>query len=244
MTSTSRHSGPQGEGRSDFSLSEILYVLWERRPLVASSVALLAVAALAFGLWREPVYTAEATVSVTPQQPLQSDEARAAFLEQVRSVVATDANFNEEVIRRAGWRERSGAFTARLDPTTYMDGDGVGLRVLFSGSEPEQAARAANAYAELFVTRIEQLNDERIAGGTLAAEASMVRQAVPPESSDPRPLLYAVLAGGIGVLLGGAAALLLEGRARNWRGVRDAELTLRAPVLGAIPDYSRAKEGR
>jgi hypothetical protein len=40
------------------------------------------------------------------------------------------------------------------------------------------------------------------------------------------------------VVLGGAAALLIEDRTRSWRDARDAELTLRAPVLGVIPDYS------
>ena len=36
--------------------------------------------------------------------------------------------------------------------------------------------------------------------------------------------------------------MLLEGRARSWRDARDAELTLRAPVLGVIPDYSSLGE--
>jgi capsular polysaccharide biosynthesis protein len=44
------------------------------------------------------------------------------------------------------------------------------------------------------------------------------------------------------VLAGGAGALLLEGRTRSWRDARDAELTLRAPVLGVIPDYSSVGE--
>lgn len=237
MRSISRR-GWQSEGRNDPSLSEVLYVFWERRPLIFGAVVLLVLAALAFGLMREPVYTAEAIVSVRPQQSFESDEERNAFLEQVRGVVATDADFNHEVIRRAGWEAGAGEFTERLDPEPYVDGDEAGLRVQFSGSEPEQAARAANAYAELFVERVEQLNNERIAGGSLAAEASMVQRAAPPETSNPRPLLYAVLAAGAGVLLGGAAALLLEGRARGWRDVRDVEVTLRAPVLGVIPDYS------
>ncbi len=30
---------------------------------------------------------------------------------------------------------------------------------------------------------------------------------------------------------------MLESRARRWRGSKDAELTLRAPVLGVIPYY-------
>ncbi|MDQ4106157.1 MAG: hypothetical protein M3157_03155, partial [Actinomycetota bacterium] len=54
----------------------------------------------------------------------------------------------------------------------------------------------------------------------------------------PRPLLYALLAAGAGLLAGGAGALLLENRTRSWRGARDAELTLRVPVLGIIPEYS------
>ena len=241
MTSTSRHDW-QGERRDDPSLAEVLYVVWERRPLVAGVVLLLVIAALGFGLLREPVYTAEATVSISPREPLQGVEEREAFLEEVRGVVTADEDFNQEVIRRAGWESAPEQFRERLDPRTITSGGEAGLRVRFSGSEPEQAARAANAYAELFVERVGQLNDERIAGGSLAADASMEQRAAPPERSSPRPLLYAVLAAGAGMLLGGGGALLLEGRARGWRDVRDAELTLRAPVLGVIPDYSSTEK--
>jgi capsular polysaccharide biosynthesis protein len=57
-----------------------------------------------------------------------------------------------------------------------------------------------------------------------------------------RFLLYALAAAAAGVLAGGVGALLLEGRTRSWRDARDAELTLRAPVLGVIPDYSSVRE--
>lgn len=241
MTSTSRHDW-QGERRDDPSLAEVLYVVWERRPLVAGVVLLLVLVALGFGLFREPVYTAEAEVSIIPQEPLRSVEEREAFLEQVRGVVTADEDFNREVILRAGWEGTPEQFRERLDPQTVTSGGEAGLRVRFSGSEPEQAALAANAYAELFVEKVGQLNDDRIAGGTLAADAAMEQRAVPPERSSLRPLLYAVAAAVAGMLLGGAAALLLEGRARGWRDVRDAELTLRAPVLGVIPDYSSTEK--
>jgi capsular polysaccharide biosynthesis protein len=59
-----------------------------------------------------------------------------------------------------------------------------------------------------------------------------------PGGYSPRPLIYAAMAAGAGLLLGGAVALILEGRARGWRDVRDAELTLKVAVLGSIPDYS------
>jgi capsular polysaccharide biosynthesis protein len=143
-------------------------------------------------------------------------------------------------MRRAGWETASREFKDRLDFETMTQGDETGMLVRFTASDPEQAARAANAYAELFVERVEQLNEDRLAGGTLAADAVVERRAVPPSSL--RLLLYAAAAVAAGVLAGGAGALLLEGRARSWRGARDAELTLRAPVLGVIPDYSSVGE--
>ena len=153
--------------------------------------------------------------------------------------MATDG-FIQEVMRRAGWEAATTDFKDRLDFETITRGDETGMLVRFSGSDPEQAARAANAYAGLFVERVERLNEDRLAGGTLAADAVVEHRAAPPTSL--RLLLYAAAAVVAGVLAGGAGALLLEGRARSWRGAHDAELTLRAPVLGVIPDYSSVGE--
>jgi uncharacterized protein involved in exopolysaccharide biosynthesis len=218
--------------RDDPSLSEILYVLQRRSLLIVGVVLVLAGIALLFGLFSEPVYTAEARVSVSPQERLDGEEAMLAFLEEVRGAVVTQEMLSE-VRRRAGWEAGPQAFSERLDPRTVVDtGSGPGLEIRFLGNEPGQAALAANAYAELFVEGVEDLGD-----GVPVAEASVERRALPGDYS-PRPLIYAAIAAGAGLLIGGAAALILEGRASGWRGVRDAELTLRVPVLGTIPDYS------
>ena len=236
MTSTSDR-GWRGGSRDDPSLSEVLYILQRRRLLVVGVVLVLAGVALLFGLFREPVYTAEARVSVRPQETLDDEEARLVFLEDVRSAVVTQEMLSE-VRRRAGWEAGPEAFSERLDPRIAVTNDGKsGLQIRFSGTEPEQAARAANAYAELFVQGVENLGDKPLADGIPVAEARVEQKAVPGGYS-PRPVIYAAIAAGAGLLLGGAVALLLEGRASGWRGVRDAELTLRAPVLGTIPDYS------
>jgi capsular polysaccharide biosynthesis protein len=213
--------------------------------LVAGCALMFALAALVFGLLQEPVYTAEATVSVSPREELGGDEDREAFLVgRVLGAVATE-ELLRKVMHRAGWKAGLEEFKGRLDPRIFVTQDGrSGLRVRFSGSEPEQAARAANAYAALFVEKVERLNDERLAGGALAADASVERRAAPPERSSLRLLFYVAVASGVGLLVGGAWALLLEGRARGWRGGRDVELTLRAPVLGVIPDYSSAERKR
>lgn len=234
MTST---SGWRDEARDAPSLSEILYVLQRRRLLVVGVVLVLAGIALLFGLFREPVYTAEARVSIRPQEELEGEEARLAFLESVRGAVVTE-EMMREVRRRTGWEASPEAFSERLDPRTVVNtGGGSGLQIRFSGNEPGQAARAANAYAELFVEGTRNLDDRPLSDGVPVAEASVEQRALPGGYS-PRPLIYAAIAAGAGLLVGGAAALILEGRASGWRGVRDAELTLRVPVLGTIPDYS------
>ena len=235
--------GWQDEQRDDFLLSELLYVLWGRRQLVFGTVLLLVLLALLFGLVKEPVYTASAVVNVEPREELSTTEEREAFMEQVRGDVVT-GKLMRGVVRRAGWEAGVAQFRERLEVEPFVMRSGeTGLQVQFSGSQPEQAARAANAYAEVFVERVERLNDERLAGGALAADASVERRATPPEGSGLRVLIYAAVAVGTGLLIGGSAALLLEGRARSWRDARDAELTLRAPVLGVIPDYSSTEEG-
>jgi capsular polysaccharide biosynthesis protein len=232
--------GWRDRAREDPSLSEILYVLQRRRLLIVGVVLVLAGIALLFGLFREPVYTAEAKVSVRPQEELDSEEAKLAFLEEVRGAVVTQEMLSE-VRRRAGWEAEPKAFSERLDPRTVVDTDGEpGLQIRFLGDEPGQAALAANAYAELFVEGVEDLGDRPLADGVPVAEAVVQQKALPGEYS-PRPLIYAAIAAGAGLLIGGAAALILEGRASGWRGVRDAELTLRVPVLGTIPDYSSKK---
>lgn len=240
MRSISR-GGWQRERRDDFPLSEILYVLWGRRLLVVGIVLSLVLLALLLGLFREPVYTAEAAVGIESRERLVNDEERGAFVEEVRGTVVATDGFMQEVMRRAGWGSDLSSFRDRFDFETVMQGEETGMLVRFSGSEPEQAARAANAYAEVFVMRVESLNQDRLAGGALAADAVLERRAGLPASSR-RLLLYAAAAVAAGVLMGGAGALLLEGRARSWRDARDAELTLRAPVLGVIPDYTSVGE--
>ena len=241
MTSTNR--GGWQDGRRDAtSLAEILHVLKGRRLLVVGASLILAGVALLFGIFREPAYTAEAVVGFAPQQAPEDDNARRAFAQEVFSAVTSAATFSEGVRSRAGWNGNPDEFRDRLDPgVTVLEDGGMEMRVAFSGRDPEGAARVANAYAEAFALEAGRLGDGQLSGGTGIADARVLRRAVPSENSGPPAVLYAVVAAGVGLLVGGGAALSLEGRTGGWRDVRDAEVTLKAPVLGAIPDYSPAE---
>ena len=210
-----------------------------RRLLVVGAVLVLTGVALSLGLFREPAYTAEAVVGFAPRQAPGDENAREAFAQEVFTAVTAPEGFSEGVRQRADWRGEPGEFQDRLDPgVSVSGGGGMEMRVAFSGRGPEEAARVANAYAQRFALGAGRLGDGQLSGGTGVAGSQVMRRAGGPEGSGPPALLYAAVAAGVGLLIGGGVALSLEGRAGGWRGVQDAEVTLRAPVLGAIPDYS------
>ena len=236
MRSPSGH-GWQREPRDDFPLSEVVYILWGHRVLVAG-----------IGLAGTPRVASRADERSRLRrggggEPGASREAGSAtrsredFVEEVQGRRRGDG-WLRAVMRRAGWEADIRAFRERFDLQTVSRGDETVMLVRFSASEPEQAARASNAYAELFVERPRPSTT-----GQLAMDAVMERRAPPPDF-EHTPLALRGGSGSGGGAGGDGGALLLEGRTRSWRDARDAELTLRAPVLGVIPDYSSVGEGR
>ncbi len=226
--------GWQQEQRDDLTLSEALHVLWERRMLVVGCTVFFLALALFYSLWKEPVYTAEATLSLRSEEGIGS----AGNLDQISSSLQDSAGpgLVEEAADRAGWERGQADFNRRLDPERVNDEE---IKVRFSAPTPEEAARGANAYAEVFVERVGELKKSRLAGGTVPVHAEVEKAAEPPEGRSDWKVFLAVIAAGVGgFLVGGIGALFLEGRAHRWSGSKDAERTLRAPVLGVIPDYS------
>ena len=228
--------GWQREQRDDLTLSEARHVLWKRRTVVVGCTLLFLAVALLYIFSQDPVYTAEATLSVRSQEEI----GPAGNFDEILSGLQDPASSSrgrliEEAAERAEWEDGQDDFNERLEWDLVNDEE---VRVRFSASQPEEAARAANAYAEVFVERVREL-EGRPVGGSVAVDAGIERSAEPPERrSDWGVFLAAVAAGVGGLLAGGVVALFLESRARRWSGSIDAERTLRAPVLAVIPDYS------
>src|SRR3990170_8459068 len=228
--------GWQREQRDDLTLSEARHVLWKRRAVVAGCTILFLAIALLYVLSQDPVYTAEATLSVRSQEEIGPTGNFDEILSGLQDPAATSrGRFTEEAAERAEWEDGQDDFNERLEWEPVNDEE---VRVRFSASTPEEAARAANAYAEVFVERVREL-EGRPVGGSVAVDAGIERVAEPPERRSDREVFLAAVAAGVGgLLVGGIAALFLESRARRWSGSIDAERTLRAPVLAVIPDYS------
>lgn len=229
--------GWQREPRDDLTLSEARHVLWKRRAVVAGCTILFLAIALLYVLSQDPVYTAEATLSVRSQEEIGPTTGNFdEILSGLQDPAATSrGRFTEEAAERADWENGQDDFNERLEWEPVNEEE---VRVRFSASTPEEAARAANAYAEVFVERVREL-EGRPVGGSIAVDAGIERVAEPPERRSDREVFLAAIAAGVGgLLVGGIAALFLESRARRWSGSIDAERTLRAPVLAVIPDYS------
>lgn len=238
MRDRSSWQGWQRDQRDDLTLPEAAHVLWERRAVVVGCTLFFLVVALLYSLTREPVYEAETTLSVRLEEGIGAAERFEEILRGLRDSEAERGLLVEEAATRARWEEGQRDFNDRLRWEQVSEEE---VAIRFSGPTPEAAARGANAYAEVVVERLGELRG-RLAGGTVAVDAEVAEAAEPPEGWPGLTTFIAAIAAGCGgLLVGGIGALFLEGRASRWRGSRDAELTLRAPVLGVIPDYP-AKE--
>lgn len=220
--------------RDGLILLELANMLWGRRALVGGCVLVMTLAAVAVGFFQGATHVAEATISIRPEEEINSDQNPKALAARVMDSVP-EPQLSREAMRKAGWRGSIAEFNERLNVEPAPNAREIQVEV--SASTPEEASRAANAYAQSFVIRIEDLSRRRLAVGALATEAEVIREAAPSAVSTRGPLLYGAAACAAGLVLGSAGALLSEGRTRKWRGARDAELTLRAPVLGTIPHY-------
>lgn len=225
--------------RDDLSVYEVAYIFWERKLLVSGAVFVCLAGAMLFTFSRSASYTVEAVVIVQPAREDLSRNEREVFLEEVSAIVASDEGLFEQATERSDWTGSAAGFRDRLEPVYFVRDSGeVGLDIRFTSADPEVAVSAANSYAALFVERAANLDESQLSGGTGVSEARVGSRASASESrGSRRPVLYAGGAIALGVILGGGAALLIEGRTRSWRDARDAEMTLRAPVIGVIPDY-------
>jgi len=233
--------GWQGEPRDDVTLGEVRHALAERWVILVVCALVALGVFLIYSALREPSFTAEAQVEI---RPLQGDPSATDVDNDVSSVLNDSAvtdGLDEQAARAAGWDGSLREFNDSLEQPRASGAPAGGTSVVtvrFTDPSPAVAARSANAYAEAFVGRLEELQG-RLAGGSVNLSGEVVREAeVPPGGRFSAVAVGALAAAGCGLIVGGVAALFLDGRARRWSGSRDAELTLRAPVLGVIPDYS------
>jgi capsular polysaccharide biosynthesis protein len=247
-----KSEGWRWEQRDDVTLFELLNALWGRRVLVGGIAAAMMISVTLLVLLWGPAYVARTTLSVSgtdeglgPEEPASEEagssaqpgagQSSDALIQTVWGVV-DERELSLETMRRVGYASSLEEFTERLDlEDDYSAGT---ILVSFSADDAQEARSVADEYAKVLAERTDELNRQGPVGGTLAAEVEVAGEAELLRGRATTSLLYGAAAGFAGLLVGGGVAFALESRTRRWRGARDAELTLRAPVLGVIPDYA------
>lgn len=227
--------------RSDLDFRELAYVIGQRRWLMLAVTVGFVLAAIGVGYLTAPGYRAEALVEIQGIADPNSQGSEEPAAQKVLNAMLPGELAGKSA-QRVGWRAGVKDFQDRLS-VAQVPGTGE-VRVSFVSRNPEEAAAAANAAAEVLVEYVQALGQRKLAGGTLNARAQLIKRAeAPPVRWFNAYIFYWTLpAGLLGFFTGGALALLLESRARRWRGVVDAEVTLRVPVLGTIPHQQEREE--
>ncbi len=104
-----RRQGWQREQRDDLTLLEARHILWERHWLVAGCTFLFLAVALLYALSKEPVYVAEATLSVRSEEGIAPTGSSSEGLSRLLDSTVTD-RLPEEASRRAGWQSSQSDF--------------------------------------------------------------------------------------------------------------------------------------
>jgi capsular exopolysaccharide synthesis family protein len=190
-----------------------------RKALVALCTLAVAAGALVVSLLEDPVYEAQASVLLSAPDDSQ--------LSPTQALAFSDA---DEIAQSTG-QELGGVDPASIaERTELSQGDAPDLvTVTAEAAAPLSASQLADAYAERFVSFVEDLPDFR-------GRAEVVEKAVAPDSYEsPQTVRNTLLGALAGLLLGILAAFAWARLDRRVRAARELAGILDAPLLGAIP---------
>jgi capsular polysaccharide biosynthesis protein len=229
---------PEIEG--PFSLKDITRAVLKRLWVVLLVTFILVGVAVGVSLWQKPTYEATAQLLVGQKQDKQEINL-AGSVEGLQQLTLTMIHaidtrpVAEEAIRRLGLQMTPDELLANLtieqvESTTF-------IQLTYKGADPQEAKQIANTMGEV--------SSERIAKTSAAANnitATVYEEAITPDTPvAPDPLRNAILAAGLGLMLGVGLALLLEHLDDSWRSPEELEQVLGVSTFATIPEFRLAK---
>ena len=216
------------------SIDQIASVLWRRRLSFLAAFLLCLAAVVAITLALPKTYTATATLYVGGEID-QGEFVDTNLLEQhtrTYSTLAGNPNIADEVRERLPGEPTREELLSRM---TFAPVERTQLLLISAHeSSPEQARDVANAYAEVFVERMERLFR---AGKTPAEIAISEPAAVPRDPSKPNPPLYIGFGGLLSLFLALAVALLRERLDTRVRVAPADDTLLDQPIMARVPQF-------
>jgi capsular exopolysaccharide synthesis family protein len=182
------------------------------------------------------IYQTEAALLVAVPAEAQSFDTVQASQSLARSYgeIAGSRNIAERVARKLDDGTTAGDLLAVVGVEPLSETQL--LEISAEDEDPERAQLIANTYATVFAEYTEgQLQTSTQARVTLADPAP-----VPTSAARPKPTVYTVIAGLIGLALGLALAFLREQLDTRIRSIDELEERVDVPILGRVPMRGRS----
>ena len=209
----------------------VLSVLWRRKWIVIVTFLVLSAGTAALSKSLPKIYATSSRLIVVQAQDASSFDAAQAAQVTARTYadLIANANFAQEVANRIG----GGTTKDDIETATSFEAvtDTQLLKITAEDRSAAKAQRIANTYALVFVDYART----RLATTTKATVSLAAAAPLPDAPARPKPTLYTVLAGILGLVLGTALAFLRERLDFRFRSSEDIETRFDVPVLGRIP---------
>jgi len=230
---SSAQNSPAGLGRLPGGVTNPspTVLLWRNKwVLIATFLTFTVVTAVVSTSVLEKEYEATVTLLVTqPKSQGGFDQVQAGeSLAQTYSEVVSSDNVAALVSDRLGGGESTGEIQARIGidpvPETQL------LTITATGASAREAEGLANTYAGTVVSYALSNLDQPNRSTISVAD----RAPLPEQPARPRPTLYTLLGGLIGLVLGSALAILAGLVDRRVRSADELSELLGVPILGSV----------
>ncbi len=223
------------------SVRDVRRILWKRAWLIILVMVLALGSAVGLSLLQTPQYQSSITILVGQERGIigpAGDPNILLTLSETMATLVTSRPVAEGVDDKLDLRTSPDYLLAGLTAEP-VEGTQI-IEVTYTGSDPEETRRIANAVGEVFTEKITELSPSP---DTLTATV-WDRAIGPGAPISPNPLRNVLLALLMGGPLGVGLAFLLEFLDERWRSPEEAEQATGVPSLGVIPASPSIRDGK
>ncbi len=214
----------------------LLSVISRRKWLIVSTLVIAVLVAALASQMVDKVYSTSSTLLVSQRSDNQSFDTVQASQAIARSYadIIESPNIASQVAQRLGGPTTKNviedATTFEVVPETQL------LRINAEAADGPRAKQIADTYAAVFI----EYAGQNLSDTTQATISLADRAPVSGSPSRPKPKLYVLVAGILGLALGLALALLRERLDRRLRTPEEVEEQFNVPILARIPRFGRS----
>lgn len=214
-------------------LKDCIHIIKKRIWLIIATTILVSAATALFSIFiMNRVYVAKATLIIGHAPQIQDEKVGYDDILMYQKLLKTYMELaksrlvGKEALDISGYGINYEAFKKNLIVTPMNDTQI--LEISLSDGDPNRAADLANTISHVFVEKVHELMD--------AGSVKIMDEALPPvEPERPKPILYTIIAGLIGLIFSTGLAFMMEYMDNTIKCEDDITRYLSLPILASLP---------